>query len=108
MAAAAGDSNPSKNQASLDRAPASSPSNERSWSLDDLPVAVLVFNGDVALAVNEKWTALTGLDLAASKGAGWLSAAHPDDRAAMQAFPSQVLGGDDAVGDWRLTGPGGR
>jgi diguanylate cyclase (GGDEF)-like protein len=108
MATPTGDNSRPKNQLSRDRAHASSPGNQRPWSLDDLPVAVLVFDGDDVLAVNEKWTALTGLDLAASKGAGWLTAAHRDDRTAMQAFPSQVLGGDDAIGDWRLAGPGGR
>src|SRR5688500_20296750 len=83
-------------------------SGHRSWSLDDLPVAVLVFDGDRAIAVNEKWTALTGLDLADSSGGGWLNAAHPEDRDAIRDLPSQALGGDDAGGDWRLKGAGGR
>src|SRR4051794_35762383 len=81
---------------------------ELAWSLDDLPVAVVVFDGSHAIAVNEKWTALTGLDLAASKGAGWLTAAHRNDRAALEALPSQAVRGEDAVAEMRAAGPGGR
>ena len=61
-------------------------STERPWSLDDLPVAVLILHDDDVVAVNEQWTALTGLDLSASRGDGWLSAARRGDRAAMRAF----------------------
>jgi diguanylate cyclase (GGDEF)-like protein len=81
---------------------------ERPWSLDDLPVAVLILHDAEVVAVNERWTALTGLDLAASRGEGWLTAAHRRDRSAMRAFAVQAPGGDDTVADWRLTGPGGR
>jgi diguanylate cyclase (GGDEF)-like protein len=69
---------------------------------------VLIVHDDDVVAVNEQWTALTGLDLSASRGDGWLTAARRGDRAALRAFPEQALAGDDAVGDWRLTGPGGR
>jgi len=91
-----------------DRRSAQSHGTERPWSLDDLPVAVLILHDEEVVAVNEQWTALTGLDLSASSGEGWLSAARRGDRAAMRAFPEQAVGGDDAVGDWRLMGPGGR
>ncbi|MDQ1422897.1 MAG: hypothetical protein QOD72_395 [Acidimicrobiaceae bacterium] len=88
--------------------PASVSNIERSWSLDDLPVAVLILRGEDVLAVNEQWTALTGLDLASSRGDGWLTPAQRDDRAALRAFPGEAHEGDDAVGEWQLTGPGGR
>ena len=91
-----------------DPARARAQSIDRPWSLDDLPVAVLVLQDDLVVAVNEQWTALTGLDLTASLGDGWLSAARRTDRATLRAFPAEALGGDDAVGEWRLAGPGGR
>jgi diguanylate cyclase (GGDEF)-like protein len=91
-----------------DAARTGSHSIDRPWSLDDLPVAVLVLQGDTVVAVNERWTALTGLDLTASLGDGWLSAARRADRAALSALPAQALGGDDAVSELRLAGPGGR
>ena len=52
----------------------SSVGSDRPWSLDDLPIAVLILHGNEVAAVNEEWTALTGLDLTASKGDGWLTA----------------------------------
>jgi len=81
---------------------------DRPWSLDDLPIAVLILDGDDAVAVNEEWTALTGLDLTASKGDGWLAAVRREDRPGVRAFVSQASSGNDAVGEWRLAGPGGR
>jgi len=92
----------------FDRPIASAVRAELAWSLDDLPVAVVVFDGSHAIAVNEKWTALTGLDLAASKGEGWLTATHRNDRAALHTLPSQAVRGEDAVAEVRLAGPGGR
>lgn len=70
-----------------DRRHATDPGEERPWSLDDLPVAVLILRGSEVLAVNEQWTTLTGLDLASSKGDGWLTAARREDRAAVRRFP---------------------
>src|SRR5258708_16487583 len=43
----------------------------RRWTLDHLPVGVLVFAGDEVVAVNTQWTALTGLDVAPSQVGGW-------------------------------------
>ena len=31
-------------------------------------------------AMNERWCAVTGMDLSRSAGEGWLEAVHPDDR----------------------------
>ena len=81
---------------------------DRPWWLDDLPIAVLILHGDDVVAVKEQWTALTGLDLTASRLGGWLKAVRREDRPAVRAFVSQALSGNDAVADWRLAGPGGR
>ena len=54
----------------------------RPWSLDDVPLGILVFHGADVVAVNERWTTLTGLDLAASQNDGWLTAANRRNRGA--------------------------
>lgn len=41
--------------------------------------------------VNDRWTQFTGLTVAQSQHAGWLSAVHPDDRAAVRASWDQGL-----------------
>src|SRR3954454_519781 len=46
-----------------------------------LPVAVLYFSDIGLTQANRQWAALSGLSQAASCGAGWLAAVHPDDRA---------------------------
>ncbi|MDP2293532.1 MAG: ANTAR domain-containing protein [Actinomycetota bacterium] len=53
--------------------------------LDDLPVAVLWFDGWQFVHGNRQWLRLSALGIAACRGDGWLDAVHIDDRATAAA-----------------------
>ena len=55
--------------------------------------------------VNPRWQAVTGLDLAALRGGGWLAALHPADRPALAAAWNRALrDGGDYDADARIRG----
>lgn len=64
-------------------------------AFDELPVAVLWFEGSALIGANDKWSAISGLDVSDSAGDGWLRVIHPDDRdglaACMTHEPEQSL-----------------
>jgi diguanylate cyclase (GGDEF)-like protein/PAS domain S-box-containing protein len=78
------------------------------WSIDDLPIALIVFEDGDVVAVNEAWTELTGLGLDRSRGNTWLSAIHRDDRSAVRRFVRDVCQGDPSTGTWRVLRAGAR
>ena len=47
--------------------------------LDDLPVAIICFSDSEIVGTNAQWLTLSGLDVSASSGEGWLAAIHPED-----------------------------
>ena len=76
-------------------------------TLDDVPVAVLTFDGEGIVGVNRRWFELTGLTLEASLDGRWLAAVHSDDWMTARQF-IQTSRGTDTIAEWRVLGVDGR
>lgn len=76
-------------------------------AIDDVPVAVLTFDGEGVVWVNRPWVELTGLTLAASIDGGWLTAVHRDDWTTARRFV-ETDRGTGTVAEWRMLGVDGR
>ena len=76
-------------------------------TLDDVPLAVLTFDGDSVVGVNRRWLELTGLTLDSSLDAGWLAGVHSDDWLTARRFV-QTSRETDAMAEWRVLGVDGR
>ena len=69
-----------------------------------LPIGIFLTDehGDCTW-VNQAWTDLTGRDLAASSGAGWTEALHPEDRQeATENWRSAMSGAGPSSGEYRV------
>jgi diguanylate cyclase (GGDEF)-like protein len=75
-------------------------------ALEVVPFAMLIADGSAhALAVNQKWLELSGLNKSASLGFGWLSVLDPDSRARLREDALRVAaGGGLATADYQLGG----
>uniref|UniRef100_A0A7C3PIX6 histidine kinase n=1 Tax=Oscillatoriales cyanobacterium SpSt-418 TaxID=2282169 RepID=A0A7C3PIX6_9CYAN len=85
-------------------------SEERFRSLNAAaPIAICQANADgVCLYSNERWQEMSGLSFEASLGTGWLSAVHPDDRAAlMDAWTMYLETNNEFFHEYRLLTPTG-
>ena len=76
-------------------------------ALDDVPVAVLTFDGDGVAWVNRRWLELTGLTLTTSLDSGWLAAVHSDDWMTARRFVASSRD-TGAIAEWRVLGADGR
>ncbi len=73
---------------------------------DNLPIGVLKFDLDARCEyANPQWRQLTGTEISAALGEGWLSAVHEEDRAALLDRVRMVgVSGDRDDGELRLLG----
>lgn len=78
-----------------------------SSEFDDLPVAVLQFEGGDLVAVNQQWVSWTGLSIEASAGTGWLGGVPGDHWTTAQRFTNDAIG-VQASAEWPLLTVGER
>lgn len=74
-------------------------------AFDELPVAVLCFDGGGLIDANDEWVAVSGRDVIDAEGDGWLAAIHPEDRDITWSCVSSSGPNTDTEIDVRLLGP---